>query len=275
MIWLVLVAALLFAVIWIVVEVKPTNAGPWKPELERLASFDRDGDEITIRNFRRARYSDRAKVEALNWTERNVKLSELRDVWFGLSVFKEPGLAHTFLSFDFGDGDPVVVSVESRQRPEQAYHPLAGLFHRYTLIYVVGDERDIIGVRIYSRRNQVHFQPLALSPARREALFLDMMMRTNELVERPRFYNTLTSNCTTSLLKDTAVPLWQRYLDWRLLLPGYSDRVAYDYEILDTSRTCQALRQASLMEGAGLDPAAEDFSDRLRQTFKDQLSANA
>ena len=272
MIWSLVVAVLILGVIYVIVEIKPSNLGPWKDEHERLASVKRDGDVVDISNLRRARYGENAKLEELVWEKKQVRLSNLKDVWFGLSVFQEPGLAHTMLSFDFGDGDPLVISVESRQRPGQNYNPLLGLLHQYHLIYVVGDERDILGVRTYSLGNSLHFQPLMLSEERMRTLFLGMVGRLNDLNKTPRFYNTLTSNCTTSLLKDTVVPLWQKILDPRLLLPGYSDRVAYEYEILDHRHACDDLRWASNLDDSDLDPEAKSFSDDLRSSFHKRIA---
>lgn len=272
MIWWSLAIALgILGVITFIVEVKPSNLGPWKDEQDRLASVEIEGDLVQLSNFRRARYGENAKLESLAWEVREVRLSELKNVWFGLSVFQKPGLAHTMLSFDFGDGDPLVISVESRQRPAQTYNPLLGLLHQYHLIYVVGDERDILGVRAYSERNSLHFQPLTLSDERMQTLFLDMVGRLNDLTKTPRFYNTLTSNCTTSLLKDTVVPLWQKMIDPRLLLPGYSDRVAYDYEILDRRHACDDLRWASNLDDSDVDPEAVTFSDDLRANFHKRI----
>jgi uncharacterized protein DUF4105 len=249
------------------VALRPSNTGPWKPEYERLARADIRGDEVCLSNFRRARYTPRAAPLSLEWGERKVNLLDLKAVWFGLSVFQKPGLAHTFVSFDFGDGDPVVISVESRQRPGQRFDPIRGLLHQYHLIYVIADEKDVLGVRTYSKRNEVYFQPLTLSDERAKEIFLDMLRRLNHLVETPKFYNTLLSNCTTSLLKDTVVPKWQRFVDWRLLLPGFSDRVAYEFDILDKRFSREALRDAAYLGETDLDPLAENFSETLRHSF--------
>ena len=148
----------------------PTNDGPWKAEYERLASVGIENDFVTIENLRRARYDHKGQARKIDWTERSVSLSDLKDVWFGISVFASPGLAHTFLSFDFGDGDPIVISVEARQRPEQHYGPIAGALDRYHLIYVIADEQDIIGVRTHARQNEVFFQPLSISQERQEGV---------------------------------------------------------------------------------------------------------
>lgn len=250
----------------------PTNSGPWKALYQRLASAEIAGDQVVITNFRRARYDAAGEPENIRWQERRVDLSALQDVWYGISVFAEPGLAHTFLSFDFGDGDPVVISVEARQRPDQEYAPVAGLLDRFHLIYVIADERDIIGLRSHLRREEVFFQPLSFSRERAVTLFLSMLQRANSLAGQPEFYNTLTSNCTNSLLRDTDFPAWRRYLDWRILLPGYSDHVAYEFGILDQRYSLDQLRAAARIDPASFPLEAPDLSARIRKNFHDRLA---
>lgn len=250
----------------------PTNDGPWKGLFERLASAQISGDQVEIANFRRARYDASGEPATINWENRSVDLSALKDVWFGISVFAEPGLAHTFLSFDFGDGDPVVISVEARQRPGQEYGALAGLFDRFHLTYVIADERDIIGLRTHLRREEVFFQPLSISRETAVTLFRDMLARTNALIDQPGFYNTLTTNCTNSLIRDADFPAWRRYLDWRLLLPGYSDRVAYEFGILDHSYTLADLRAIARLDPASFSMETDDMSAQIRRNYYARLA---
>jgi len=250
---------------------KPTNDGPWKPEYERLASTQIENDVVTIENLRRARFDSVDRQRRIHWTERSVSLLDLKDVWFGISVFSSPGLAHTFLSFDFGDGDPIAISVEARQRPDQRYSPLAGALRRYHLIYVIADERDIIGVRTHRRRDDVFFQPLSISKERAQRLFRDMVARANSLTHSPEFYNTFTSNCTNSILRDTNLPGWRRHLDWRLLLPGFSDRIAYEYGVLDQRFSRRKLRDAALLDPADFEPEDPSFSKKIRKSFYDRI----
>lgn len=246
---------------------RPTNDPPWKEEYARLASADFNGNSVTIRNLRRARYATNAAPLTIEWTEKEVELGDLKEVWFGISVFAKPGIAHTFLSFDFGDGDPICISVEARQRPGQTFHPFTGLLKEYHIIYVVADERDIIGVRTYSKRNDVHFQPLTITSERAKSLFLDMISRTNELALKPRHYNTLAANCTISLLKETVVPWHQRHFDWRLILSGFSDRVAHEYGVLDQTRDVETLRTAARLNPDDALPHEPDFSKRIRESY--------
>ena len=56
-------------------------------------------------------------------------------------------VSHTFLSFIFDNAPPVSISIETRPEVGEGFDPLASLFKQFELIYVVGDERDIVRVR--------------------------------------------------------------------------------------------------------------------------------
>ena len=250
----------------------PTNDGPWKAQHERLASARIEGDLVTIENLRRARYDSDGHPRKIDWTERSVSLSDLKDVWFGISVFATLGIAHTFLSFDFGDGDPIVISVEARQRPEQNYSPLAGALDLYHLIYVMADEQDIVGVRTHAWRDEVYFQPLSIPREQAQRLFRDMVARANSLIESAEFYNTFTANCTNSILRETDLPGWRRYFDWRLLLPGFSDRVAYEYGVLDQRYSREELRTAAHLNWVDFELEDPSFSKKIRASFYHRIN---
>ena len=250
----------------------PTSQGPWKPEYARLAQIDQDGAFVTIHNFRRMRFDSSGQPLKTEWQRRDVDLRDLKSAWFGVSVFGKAGLAHTFLSFDFGDGDPVVISVEARQRPDQQYSPVSGVFDAYPLIYIVADEVDIIGQRTHIRANQVYFQPMALEKGDVQTLFQNIIKRINALKAEPEFYNTLTANCTNSLLAGVDFPQWRRYADPRIMLPGYSDRVAYDFGWLDQRFLLDDLRRIAWLDPADFALDMPDFSTFLRQSYSRRRS---
>ena len=249
----------------------PTNGGTWQSHYERLATVNLTGNIANIHNFRRARYNESGETISISWSDRTVNLDELDSVWYGISVFASPGLAHTFLSFDFGDNDPVVISVEARMRPEQYYHPLTGALDDYTLIYVLADERDVIGVRTHKRPDDVYFMPINVSRERSQKMFIDMISRANSLEHTPEFYNTFTSNCTNSIMKDTKVPAWQYYLDPRIILPGFSDRIAYQYGVLDQGYSREAVRKASLIRATNFKIEDPDFYNNVRASYYERL----
>jgi len=250
----------------------PTNEGPWKPYYERVASVEMIDGDYHITNFRRARYDAAGELESIKWQDRTIDPTKLKSVWLGISVFAEPLLAHTFLSFDFGDGDPLVVSIEARQRPDQSYSPVKGLYDAYHLIYVLADEQDIIGVRTHARAEMVYFHPLIIEPETEQTLLADMLARTANVGTAPEFYNTLTGNCTNSLIRDAPYSWLKRHFDPRVLLPGLVDRAAYAEDILDRRYSLEGLQRAALIDPEGFSPTQNDLSDHLRAAYRERLS---
>ncbi len=98
-----------------------------------------------------------------------------------------------------------------------------------------------------------------------------MVNRTNSLHDRPEFYNSFTSNCTNNLLNVATFPTWRRYLDPRIVLPGYSDRVAYEYEIIDTRYAFEFLRQAAHIDPSDTIAGDPNFSGQIRANYRAAL----
>jgi hypothetical protein len=111
-----------------------------------------------------------------------------------------PGSAHTLLSFEFENDIFVAISVEIRKEKGESYHPAKGLFDQYELMYVIGDEKDLIKLRANYRKDTVFLYPIKAEVEDIRSLFLDMIARTNKLKEKPEFYNTLTNTCTTNIV---------------------------------------------------------------------------
>jgi hypothetical protein len=176
-------------------------------------------------------------------------------------------IAHIMVSFGFA-GEHVAISIETRKEKGEAYSSLAGFFRRYELIYVVGDERDLIRVRTDYRQpqEQVYLYRTRASPATARRLFLEYVAKINRLKETPEFYNTLTTNCTTDVWMLVRALAGRLPLDWRILLSGYFPEYVYDLGSLDTRVPFAELKAASLINerahGADHDPA---FSARIRE----------
>ena len=101
-------------------------------------------------------------------------------------------------------------------------------------MYVVADERDLLGLRVNVRKNPVYLFPIKAEPDHVRTLFVAMLERANQLHERPEFYNTLTNTCTTNIVRhlkqvsERDVPF-----DLRVLFPGYSDELAFELGLID------------------------------------------
>ena len=64
-----------------------------------------------------------------------------------------PAFAHVIMSFDFGDHNYLAISIEARKKKGIRHSNIKGFFKQYELIYIVADERDVIGLRTNYRNN--------------------------------------------------------------------------------------------------------------------------
>lgn len=217
------------ALLTLVVQLRaPSQEGDWLTVHSVLPRAEIDGDRLTVRNLRNFTYGDDGEVREARYEDRSFDLSGLNSLWYGLSHFAPFGLAHSFLSFGFADGGYLALSVEARLEKHQTYSPLLGLMRAYQLIYVAADERDVIGVRSHIRKEEVLLYRIDVPPAGAKELLLTMLATMNDLHDRPRFYNTLLDNCTTNILRHAKrLTSWDLYTDYRVVLPGYSDALAY------------------------------------------------
>lgn len=240
---------------------RPSNNRDWSDDGARLAAARFDGRRVTIQNVRNFAYQD-AQHWTPRWEERSYDLDSLRSVWFFVEPFSDiRGPAHTFVSFGFGEGKRaryVAVSVEIRKEKGETYQPLPGIMRRYELMYVIGDERDLVKLRTHIRGDSVFMYRVNTTPERARELFTSMLERANALREHPEFYNTFTSNCTTNIVRhvNALAPGRVPSHTWQLVLPAFADELAYRLALVDTTRPFDDVRRVALVN-----PAAERFAN--------------
>jgi hypothetical protein len=178
-----------------------------------------------------------------------------------------PAIAHLFVTFGFGD-QHLAISVEARKERSKAYGTLPGFFRQYELIYVVADERDVIRLRTNYRQSppeDVYVFRVAGPRENSRRVFLDYVRAINDLRERPRFYNTLTTNCTTMIRAHAAVNHSAIPYSWKILFSGYAPEYAYEQGRLDRTLSFEELKRRSLVNArAQAADQAPDFSQRIR-----------
>jgi Domain of unknown function (DUF4105) len=244
---------------------EPSNERDWQTEVAVLPYATRDGDLVTLHNVRNFDYRTEQDFVP-RYDDRTFDLRQLDAVDLIAVYWAGDAIAHVMLSFGFS-GDHVAVSIETRKKKGEAYSSIAGFFKQYELIYVVGDERDLIRVRTNYRRpeEQVYLYRTRARPEDGRDLFLEYVDKINQLKERPEFYNTLTTNCTTDVWWLVRHLTGQLPLDWRVLLSGYFAEYAYDLGSLDTSMPFAELKARSLINAkAHAADQAPDFSERIR-----------
>ncbi len=244
-----------------------SNHRRWEPSLAVLPYARVSGDEIHLHNIRNCRYSSEHDY-VVDHYDATYDLNKLESVDFIVVPFKDiPELAHTMLSFGFENGRHVIVSVEARLEDHEEYSPLSGMLRRYELMYLLGDERDLILLRTEHRDADVYVYRVNSTGPQRRALLIDMAKRMNQLVEAPEFYDSFANNCTTNIvrhlnyLKPGMIPL-----DFRTLLPGSSDRLAYELGLLESDLPFQVVkRRAHVNKLAHRHQDDPDFSRKIRR----------
>ncbi len=243
----------------------PSHDRDWISGHERLPRVGFDGDVVTVRGVRDFRYEAGGAVAEARYEDRTYDLTTLDSVWYGISQISGfKGIAHTFLSFGFSDGRYLAMSIEARREVGEGYGPIRGLFRNYEVIYVLGDERDVIGLRSHVQRLPVRLYRIAVTPEEGTWLLRALLDEADAINRSPRFYNTLIDNCTTGIAKyATPMPAWRRLLDYRIVLPGYSDRLVRDLGLLGPGDTGD---RALIDPGRGT-PESETFSRDIRAEF--------
>ncbi|MBC8352555.1 MAG: DUF4105 domain-containing protein [Planctomycetes bacterium] len=244
----------------------PSHDRDWRLDLAVLPHADIRDEQVTVRNIRHCAYESDADY-VVNYYDKQFDLQQLRFVDFIVVPFKDsPSLAHTMLSFGFEDGEHLAVSAEARLEKDEEYSPILGELRQYELMYVVADERDAILRRTKHRGDEVYVYRTIATPEQSRDLFMDVMQRVNQLAEVPEFYDTLSNNCTTNIvshlnrLRPGRIPY-----DVRVLLPGYSDALAYELGLLDTLLPFEETRRrARVTEIANRSADAPNFSSRIR-----------
>ncbi len=85
-----------------------------------------------------------------------------------------------------------------------------------------------MGVRTNVRGEDVRLYRLRMAPAQARALLLEYVDEANDLTRKPRFYNSLITNCTTQIFRMVRVLQPGLPLNYRVLLSGYVPDYVYD-----------------------------------------------
>jgi hypothetical protein len=258
-------AAFAVVLVWWM-SIEPSNERDWQTEVAVLPYATLDGELVTLHNVRNFDYRTEQDFVA-RYDDRTLDLRSLDAVDLIAVYWAGDAIAHIMVSFGFA-GDHVAISIETRKEKGEAYSSVAGFFKSYELIYVLGDERDLIRVRTNYRQPEelVYLYRTRAGPAAARRLFLEYVERIKQLRASPAFYNTLTTNCTTDVWLLVRALTGRFPIDWRVLLSGYFPEYAYDLGSLDTSLPFPELKARSLInDKAHAADEAADFSRRIRE----------
>jgi hypothetical protein len=247
--------------------VTPSNSRKWQSDVAVLPYATFEGDKVTLHNVRNFEYWTELDYTAHYYTK-TYDLNELDEVDLIAVYWMGDAIAHIMVGFGFAGRDYVTISIETRKEEGESYDTIRGFFRQYELMYIVGDDRDLIRLRTNFRKNppeDTYLYRTAIPPENARRLFLDYMRQINELKEHPAFYNTGTTNCTTNIYRHTLVNPGEHPLSWKILLSGYAPEYAYERGALDSSLPFADLRKRSYINPvAQAADKAPDFSQLIR-----------
>lgn len=249
---------------WSMIE--PSNDRDWQPEVAVLPYATFDGDLITVHNIRNFDYKTETDF-TVDYYDSTYDLTKLDSVDLVAVYWMGPMIAHIFLSFGFGD-EHLAISIEARKEATEEYSSMKGFFKQYELIYIVGDERDLIRVRTNYRKDppeEVYLYPLPRSIENGRRLFIEYMKSINDLREHPKFYDTLIANCTNVIWLHSRVNPGHLPFSWKILLTGYLPEYIYEQGRLHTHLPFPELQRRSLINANAMQAdQASNFSQRIR-----------
>ncbi len=248
-------------------HIVPTNDRPWADDVAKITSGTIEGDRVTLRNVRNFDWRSNDDYTQ-RWETRVYELNRLNSVDMIMSYWDGWVIAHMLISFGFDDGQHVAFSVEVRRQKNQTYSEIGGFFKRDGLSIIAADERDVIRVRTNIRREDDYLYRIRMPLSAMRSLFLGYIEQADALLDTPRFYNTITVNCTTLVYH-----MMKRivgYLPWsyRLLFTGYLPAYVYRVGGLDQRFSLEELRALGrITDRARQSDRADTFSEDIRQSI--------
>lgn len=261
--WLAPFAAFVAALAWWL-SLAPSHERNWSPEYARLPSVAGDGDKVTITNVRNFDYPTDG-APSPRWETRTYDLSGIEGMDLAINYWGSPWIAHPIVIFRFKNQSSLAISIETRREQGEKYSALGGFFRQYELIVLAGDERDLLGSRV-QRGEDVFLYATTATPERARARLLDYLETISALDAHPRWYNAVTSNCTTAIrAMNNHGP--KMPLDWRLLINGKGDEMLHELGLLRTEgQTFETTKNRALINAAASEELTDgaDFSRQIR-----------
>ena len=250
-----------FLVWWL--QLKPSHDRDWDPHFAVLPHIEYDGDQLIISNIRNARYPSVGESD-LRFETRSYDLESLVAVDALIIFWGSRWICHPMAIFDFGDERNLCFSIEVRYKVGDQFSILPSLYRQSELMYVVADEYDAITRRVRYFENEIdcYLYRLQVDQIFARGLLDEYVAATNQIAERPKWYNAITSNCTTEIFANRRekVPF-----DWRMLLNGQFDKLLYDKGLLVSHLPFSELRKSSRINDAVKLATEDGFATTIRR----------
>jgi hypothetical protein len=242
----------------------PTHDREWSVEYARLPWAELEGDRLIIHDLRNFDHPQGGGIPVSRWETRTYNLGDLEGMDLAVNYWGSPWIAHPIVIFRFRHAPPLAFSIETRREQGEEYSALAGFFRQYELIVLAGDERDLLRGRT-AKGEDIHLYATTATPERARQRLMEYIGTINALRDDARWYNAVTSNCTTAIrgMRQTD----QIPFDWRLLINGKGDEMLHERGLLngDGLPFAEIKKRARINDAATSAHDREDFSLAIRE----------
>lgn len=262
----------LIIVLWFTC-MRPSDNRDWQPSCARIpkVAFHPGNRTVTVENIRDFHYRSVSDFD-IRYLTQTYPLDGVRAVdysivhWDGMEL-----IGHVILSFTFDDGRHLAFSAETRVAKNSPAGLLPGIYRQYEIIFILATEEDVFQLRTNHRHEDVFLYPTTTSREQASILLADLLRRSAELKTHPRFYNTLTFNCMSSLFPSIRKIKPTFRGTFEMLFNGVSDRMAYRSGWLTPGRPGESFGDYKKRHYANqyVDKLADppDYSARIRSGF--------
>ncbi|MDZ4761242.1 MAG: DUF4105 domain-containing protein [Alphaproteobacteria bacterium] len=267
-----LLAALAIVLLWgaKVAFAKPRLDRDWIEHLATMPTINLREDGFSLGPAMDWAYDSQGPVSK-SVTTASEQFSDLKNVWF--VVEPDPALrpaAHTLVLFEFADDRMIGLTIEARREADEEYSAFWGLFNTLELAYIWSTPKELLTRRAVFLDHNVFVYPLALTDEQKLVFTRRLLEKTIDISRKPRFYNTLVSNCTNELAKSASLG-WH----YAFVLTGYSAERLYELKLIP-GETFEAARETASMKERIVDwngLATGDFDRALLGELRDRQDA--
>jgi hypothetical protein len=246
-------------------RIAPSNDRIWADDVAQMTTGTVDGNRVTLHNVRNFDWRTTTDY-TVRWETRGYDLDRLISVDMIMSYWSRPAIAHMLISFGFNDGEHAVFSVEIRREKIDVYSEIAGFFKEFELSVIAADERDVVRLRTNVRGEDVYLYRLCIPVSAMRSLFLGYIDEANTIATAPRFYHTITVNCTSLVYHMMKRIVGHLPLSYRLLFSGYLPEYVYRVGGLDRRYSLPELRALGrITDRAKKSDRSDSFSADIRQ----------